>query len=72
MESIAELVAATKSQLGGDLANLQKLWLSVRSAKAAIQRATIAYTESRSLLERIDGVRGTPVLSEIPMPNPSS
>jgi hypothetical protein len=68
MESTAELVTGSKRQLAGTVAHLQKLWSSVRSASLVIQQATIAYNESRSLLEQIDGVPSSPMLGDIRVP----
>src|SRR6185312_14653714 len=49
-------IASTKKQLAGDLAHLQKLWSRLEQTNIIIERAAIAYLESRTLLARIDGV----------------
>jgi hypothetical protein len=60
MDSIADLLTATKTQLALDLEHLQKLWSSARSVSVVIERATVAYRESCSLLEQIGGVPNSP------------
>jgi hypothetical protein len=61
MDLIADLLTATRAQLARDLEHLQKLRSSVRNASFVIERATVAYRESCSLLEQMDGVPSSPV-----------
>jgi hypothetical protein len=67
-EPSADLVAATKGQLAGDLVHLRRLWTGLQRTGVVIQRATIAYEASRELLERIDGAPNAPLLSKIRIP----
>jgi hypothetical protein len=55
-------------EISADWARLRKLWTSVAQTNIVIRRATIAYEESRSLLARIDGVPGAPLISQIRIP----
>jgi hypothetical protein len=52
-------------EIAGDWARLRKLWTSAAQTNIVIRRATIAYEESRSLLARIDGVPGAPLITQI-------
>jgi hypothetical protein len=60
-----EQSAGIRSQLAGDMLHLRRLWVSVQRATIAIEQATAAYLESRSLLERIDGVPHSLIVGEI-------
>jgi hypothetical protein len=62
-------LAGTNGRLAGDLVHLQKLWIGLTRTSVVIQRATAAYLESRSLLERIDGAPDALVVSEICVPD---
>lgn len=67
-ESSAELLTATRGQLAGDHVHLRQLWASLQRTSIVIQQATTAYTDSRKLLERIDGAPHALLLSEIHVP----
>jgi hypothetical protein len=60
-----EHLANVRSHLVGDLLHLRRLWISVQQASAVLERASVAYLESRSLLERINGAARSPIICEI-------
>ena len=65
MDPTGELLPTTKSQLAGDLVHLRKLWTSLRRTGMVVERAMIAYGDSRRLLERIDGAPSVHLRSDI-------
>jgi len=65
MKSTDHLLVATRGQLAGDLVHLRRLRTSLQSASIVIRQATLAYAESRKLVERIDGVPHARLRSEI-------
>jgi hypothetical protein len=69
MGTADQLLVATRGQLAGDSVHLRRLRTSLQRASIVIRQATIAYTESRKLLERIDGAPNAPLLSEIHIPD---
>jgi hypothetical protein len=65
----AELLIRTKRQLAAHMAHLRRLQAVNRRTVMLIERATVAYEESRKLLEQIDGAPFSPVIrSQIHIP----
>ena len=68
MKTTDHLLVATRGQLAGDWGHLRRLRSSLQSASIVIRQATLAYAESRKLLERIDGAPHARLQSEIHFP----
>ena len=69
MKTTDHLLVATRGQFAGDSVHLRRLRTSLQRTSIVIRRATVAYAESRKLLDRIDGAPHTRLQSEIHIPD---
>ncbi len=68
LEKSTELLVATQAQLVADLNHLRQLQTSLQRTIWVIQRGMTACTESRVLLERLDGAPSVAAQSDIRIP----
>jgi hypothetical protein len=66
--SSADLVSCSRGQLAGDRLHLWRLRTSLERTTLVIRQAATAYSQSRQLLDRIDGAPYAPLLGEIHIP----
>ena len=66
--SSANLVSGTAGQLAGGQLHLRRLQTGLQRTTVLIRQAATAYSQSRQLLDRIDGAPYAPRLGEIRIP----